>query len=94
MTFTAVQKSLPMNSTSHVMSLNDMLHPALHSLATKSRLWLARLGKICPNLAAAGSCVRARLHSCVERTLVPSGRVTIMGLTAGIFLGTGAVVMM
>jgi len=39
------------------------------TLTTKSRLWLARLGKMCLNLAAACNCGRDRLHSCVELAL-------------------------
>ena len=46
----------------------------------------ANPGMMCPVFLFIGSCWRLSLHTCVDLSIVPSGMVTVIGLSAGVTL--------
>lgn len=90
--FRPVIITFPSKTTLTLVLLNVTSHPALHSVTTDINECEANPGMMCPRRAVIGSPGMFSVHSCVDFTLFPSGRLTVMPSSMRSLLATCAVV--
>jgi hypothetical protein len=79
--------TLPLYITPHFLSSNTKLHPALHKGLMPIRDATANFGTMWP-VSVNDNPGMLMLHSCVDLTFLPSGRLIINGFFASLLFST------
>ncbi len=74
--------------TTHFLSSNVMVHPAFHNSLMPNSDAILIPGTMCP-INTVGRPVMVMLHVCVDLTLLPSGRLIVIGLMVGVIFSMG-----
>jgi hypothetical protein len=74
--------------TTHSFLLKITSQPALHSFVTEMREWFFIPGRIYPSFAGDGTLCKGSLHLCDDKSLLLSGKMTLIWWWSTTFLMT------